>query len=61
MTGVWRFHDEARQGESYFEAAALIVVRDGRQLTQDPNWLTILLGAGLILTSTVVWRRGMRG
>jgi hypothetical protein len=61
MTGVWRFHDEARQGESYFEAAALIVVRDGRQLTQDPNWLTILLGAGLILTSTVVWRRGLRG
>jgi hypothetical protein len=61
MTGVWRFHDEARQGESYFEAAALIVVRDGRQLTQDQNWLTILLGAGLILTSTVVWRRGLRG
>ncbi|MEX2134606.1 MAG: hypothetical protein WEB67_10730 [Acidimicrobiia bacterium] len=60
MTGVWRYHDEARQGESYFEAAALIVVKDGRQLTQDPTWLTILVGAGLILISAVLWRKGSR-
>lgn len=60
MTGVWRYHDEGRQGESYFEAEALIVVKDGRPLTQDPNWVTILLGAGLVLVATVVWRRGMR-
>lgn len=60
MTGIWKYHDEARQGESYFEAQALIVVKDGRVLTQDPNWLTILLGAGLVLVSTAVWRSGQK-
>lgn len=59
VTGVWKYHDQERQGESYLEAASLVVVKEGRQLTQDANWLTILLGAGLVLISAAVWRQGL--
>jgi len=61
MVGVWKYHDEARQGESYFEATSLVVVEGGRPLTQDANWATILAGAGLVVVATVMWWRSRPG
>ena len=60
MTGIWKYHDEARQGESYFEAVALVIVEEGRPITQDVSWTTILAGPGLVLISAVLWRTGSR-
>ena len=59
VAGVWKHHDPARQGESYLEATSLAVAEPGRPLNQDPQWVVILVGLGLIAASVLLhaWRR----
>jgi hypothetical protein len=57
VTGVWKHHDPARQGESYLEATSLTVVEPGRLRYQDPQWTAMLVGLGLLAGSLFLWRR----
>ena len=56
VTGVWKHHDPARQGESYLEATSLTVVEPGRPRSQNPQWPAMLVGLGLLAGSLVLWR-----
>jgi hypothetical protein len=57
ISGVWKHHDPARQGESYLEAASLTVVEPGQPLSQDPHWVATWVGLGLLTVSLALWRR----
>jgi hypothetical protein len=57
ITGIWKHHDPARQGESYLEATSLTVVEPGRPTDQEPQWIMVLIGLGLIAGSYPLWRR----
>ena len=56
VTGIWKHHDPARQGESYLEATSLTVVEPGRPISQDPQWTATLVGLGFLAGSLVLWR-----
>jgi hypothetical protein len=60
VTGVWKHHDPARQGESYLETTSLTVVEAGRPLYRDPHWTAMLVGLGFLAVSLILWRR-LRG
>jgi len=47
-TGTWKYHDPERQGESFLEVEALVVVEPGRQLSEHADWKVIVSGALLI-------------
>lgn len=49
LTGVWKYHDPARHGESFLHVAELIPVRSGEALSEPPDWATLIGGAILIL------------
>lgn len=55
LTGIWKYHDPARQGESFLDVQGLEVVEPGRALTEDVNWWTILSGALLLVAAAVAW------
>jgi len=55
LTGIWRYHDPSRQGESYFEVESLVVVEPGRSLHEKPNWTTIIVGILLVGAAAVTW------
>lgn len=57
LTGVWRFHDPDRGGESYLVVQELLVVENGRRLEEGPDWVVFALGVVLLATSLVMWRR----
>jgi hypothetical protein len=46
-TGIWRFHDPARGGESYLAVESFEVIKAGRRLEEGPDW--VAFGAGLLL------------
>jgi hypothetical protein len=56
VTGVWKHHDPARQGESYLAATSLTVVEPGRPTHQDPQLAAMLVGLGFLAGSLVLWR-----
>lgn len=49
VTGVWKYHDLDRPGESYLEVQSLTVTGSGRQLDEDVNWITVAFGALLLI------------
>jgi len=55
VTGIWKYHDEERQGESYLEVESLAVIEPGRQLDEGPNWFVIVLGVSLVGVAAVFW------
>ena len=57
LTGVWRYHDPGRGGESYLDVDELLVVESGRRLEEGPDWVVFGLGVLLLATSLVMWRR----
>lgn len=57
LVGIWKHHDPQRQGESYLEVESLTVIEHGRPLHQGPQWVVMLVGAGLLAISALVWRR----
>jgi hypothetical protein len=54
LTGVWRYHDPDRQGESYLDVSTIELIRNDRLLAEPPDWGalgvgTIMLAAGAFL------------
>ncbi|MEN8237823.1 MAG: hypothetical protein ABFR53_01345 [Actinomycetota bacterium] len=39
VTGIWRWHDAQRQGESYLDVASITVEARGRDLAEHPDWV----------------------
>ncbi len=60
LTGIWRYHDPDRGGESYLEVGELVVVGGGRRLEEGPDWAVLALGVLLLITSVVMWRQHRR-
>lgn len=56
VTGVWKYHDPDRQGESYLDIAAVEVVEQGRSLSEPPSWIAFGLGLVLLAISAFVMR-----
>lgn len=49
LTGVWKYHDPDRQGESYLAVTTLDTVRSGESLSEPPDWLAAGVGVGLLI------------
>ena len=60
LTGVWRYHDPDRGGETYLDVSELFIVDDGRRLEEGPDWGVLALGVLLLVTSLVMWGRNRR-
>jgi hypothetical protein len=48
VTGVWRWHEVRRQGESHLEVDSLVLVEPGRRLRDSPNWPAAVVGLALV-------------
>lgn len=55
VTGIWKYHDPDRQGESYLEVESLTVLEQGRRLHEGPDWLVIIIGILLGGSAVVAW------
>lgn len=54
VTGIWKYHDPARQGESYLDVLSLTVTEPGRRLAEQVNWTVLIFGALLFAGAGVV-------
>lgn len=54
VTGIWKYHDPERQGESYLEVESLIVTEPGRQLDEEVSWTAVILGTLLLAGAGIV-------
>lgn len=54
VSGIWKYHDPERQGESYLEVQALAVTESGRQLDEKGDTTVITLGALLLAGAGVI-------
>jgi hypothetical protein len=54
VTGIWKYHDSTRPGESYLEVQSLTVTEPGRQLNEEVNWTAVIFGALLIVGAGVI-------
>jgi hypothetical protein len=57
VTGIWRYHDPVRQGETYLDVSTLDVVEPGRTLRESPVWVSYFLGFAFLGIAGVAWRR----
>ena len=48
-TGIWKYHDPDRQGESYLDVLGLVQAEDDVALSEGLNWIS--LAAGLVLVA----------
>ncbi|MFH1330849.1 MAG: hypothetical protein ABIJ48_09405, partial [Actinomycetota bacterium] len=48
LTGMWRYHDPERGGESYFDVTGLRLVQEPIALEEGVYWLPLGLGLGLL-------------
>ncbi|GMQ86478.1 MAG: hypothetical protein BMS9Abin07_2057 [Acidimicrobiia bacterium] len=56
-TGVWKYHDPDRQGESYLDASAVETVEQGTRLEESGNMVAIGIGVLLLAISGLLWLR----
>jgi len=56
-TGQWRFHDPARQGETYLDVSSIEVMEQGEQLTEGPDVPVMVVGIVLLVVGLVVMLR----
>ena len=56
VTGIWKYHDPDRQGESYLDIGAIVVLEKGRSLSEPPSWVAFALGLILLAISAFVMR-----
>jgi hypothetical protein len=54
VTGIWKYHDPERQGESYLEVESLSVREPGRQFDEEANWSVFVLGVVLLAAASFV-------
>jgi hypothetical protein len=60
VTGLWRYHDPDRSGESYLEVQQLVVVEPGREIGEGMIVPALLAGMALIFAAAVMWWRRPR-
>jgi len=60
VTGVWRWHDSRRQGESYLDVATLELIESGRPIRNGTDWASAALGLALLGSAAVLWLFGRR-
>ena len=60
VTGIWKYHDPSRQGETYLDVTAIETVTPGRDLHEQPLWGAFALGSIMIALSGVLWWRYTR-
>jgi len=53
VTGVWRYHDPERGGESYLDATGLVLLAEPLPLEEGMRWLPLGLGLGLLGAAAV--------
>ena len=60
VTGIWKYHDSSRQGETYLDVTAIETVVPGRVLHEPPLWWAF--GAGMVLVGIAggLWLRYVR-
>jgi len=54
LTGVWRYHDPGRGGESYLDVTALDVVAPELPLDEAEEWLALGIGLALLAAAAGV-------
>lgn len=54
-TGMWKYHDPERQGESFLEVEYLVLIEPGRILNEDADWTVVVSGALLITAAAATW------
>jgi len=54
VTGIWKYHDSRRPGESYLEVRSLTVTEPGRQLDEEVNVTSVILGALLLVAAGII-------
>lgn len=54
LTGIWKYHDPDRQGESYLEVQSLTVTEPGRQLDEEIDWTATIFGVLLLASAGIV-------
>lgn len=59
-TGIWKYHDSDRGGETYLDVVSFVVTDGGRELAEHPNLLVLVAGLGLIIGAGYAWRRSRR-
>ena len=59
-TGIWKYHDSDRGGETYLDVVSLVVTDGGRELAEHPNPVVLVAGLGLVVSAGVAWRRSRR-
>jgi hypothetical protein len=55
VTGIWRYHDPDRGGESFLEAGELRVVDPARTLEEGPHWGNLTVGVLLLAAAGGLW------
>lgn len=60
LTGVWKYHDPGRQGESYLDVTGLVIVTPDRPLSEPPLWWAFAVGVALLVLAALVWSRYTR-
>jgi hypothetical protein len=55
VTGVWKYHDPSRQGETYLDLTALEVIEEGRSLHEPPLWGAFGMGSLLLAAAGAAW------
>lgn len=59
-SGIWRYHDPGRGGESYLEVSAMRVLESPVALEEGPSWVPIGLGAGFLAAAGLLSLRRRR-
>jgi hypothetical protein len=54
VTGVWRFHDPDRGGETYLDATDVVLLSAPAALEEGVRWLPLALGLGFLGSAGVV-------
>jgi len=60
VTGVWKYHDPVRQGETYLDVTSMEVVDPGRTLHEPPLWGSYVVGLVFLAIAAVVWWQYVR-
>ena len=59
VTGIWKYHDPARQGETYLDVTTIETLRPGRVLHEPPLWGAFAIGLLLMSIAGGLWWRYM--
>jgi hypothetical protein len=60
VTGTWKYHDPARQGETYLDVTAVETLTGGRVLHEPPLWWAFGVGLLLMSIAGALWWRYLR-